>query len=180
MNGQDQNNIKLMVQTFFLENDSYLAGYGRMRPLFSFSFFALILFCFILGWIRSYPLRLSGFAFFQHGRLIYWLFWCEWGLFWWGPITLLSCNLGNFRGIILNFCNERSAFSNPKLARSEMKGMKSVSPEQSLLQESLLPRSNKVGVSNFFTLWPWNQSFTSPPRQLQFLWLFSLFPFCLH
>ena len=31
--------------------------------------------------------------------------------------------------------------------------MKSVSPEQSLLQESLLPRSNKVGVSNFFTLW---------------------------
>ncbi|KAL4632128.1 hypothetical protein ACB092_04G029400 [Castanea dentata] len=31
--------------------------------------------------------------------------------------------------------------------------MKSVSPEQSLLQESLLPCSNKVGVSNFCTLW---------------------------
>ena len=40
------------------------------------------------------------------------------------------------------------------MARSEKKGMKSVSPEQSLLQESLLPRSNKVGFSNFFTLWP--------------------------
>ena len=76
-----------------------------------------------------------------------------------GVLLLYSLASRKFPGTILNFFNKRSAFSkktkkNPKLARSEKKGMKSVSPEQSLLQESLLPRSNKVGVSNFFTLWP--------------------------